>query len=469
MDEYADYSDVVSHSPDGTSFVDTAEGFLPRDQPSKTAFYDYASEKSLSHAEAKLFYQQHQKEQGQHTPVDNSSPTISGLSSSADLTSGHGLGPNSGFSPDYEIARSLGPRELDAEEIPKANSTANNIARTTSVHTEAEADPYPLPMATDDPYLADGHVISDANVVSELGLIYTNIQKILNIRHRYIGLSLQRFGDNPKDDPCWNIYPPPPKPVWDDEKRDQFEMKSASESLRNRKAGAADQNSSRDRKQPSTSSAGSEHKTQHMPFPSTQCRKAGHDIGEDFDMADLLPLPEESGIIFTLDKNGVYQVYQSSSSAGTETPLLSIPTIRDFYIDLETILSISSDGPTKSFAFRRLKFLEGKFNLYFLLHEYQETADTKKVPHRDFYNVRKVDTHVHHSSCMNQKHLLRFIKSKMKKSPDEIVLYRDGRNLTLREVFESVNLSAYDLSIDTLDMHASSFQNYGCDNSYADS
>ena len=37
---------------------------------------------------------------------------------------------------------------------------------------------------------------------------------------------------------------------------------------------------------------------------------------------------------------------------------------------------------------------------------------------RDFYNVRKVDTHVHHSSSMNQKHLLRFIKSKMKRSPD---------------------------------------------------
>ena len=37
---------------------------------------------------------------------------------------------------------------------------------------------------------------------------------------------------------------------------------------------------------------------------------------------------------------------------------------------------------------------------------------------RDFYNLRKVDTHVHHSSSMNQKHLLRFIKSKMKRTPN---------------------------------------------------
>ena len=31
---------------------------------------------------------------------------------------------------------------------------------------------------------------------------------------------------------------------------------------------------------------------------------------------------------------------------------------------------------------------------------------------------------------------------------------RDGRYLTLRQVFESLSLTPYDLSIDTLDMHA---------------
>lgn len=42
----------------------------------------------------------------------------------------------------------------------------------------------------------------------------------------------------------------------------------------------------------------------------------------------------------------------------------------------------------------------------------------QQVPHRDFYNVRKVDNHVHHSSSMNQKHLLRFIKHKLKECPN---------------------------------------------------
>ena len=53
----------------------------------------------------------------------------------------------------------------------------------------------------------------------------------------------------------------------------------------------------------------------------------------------------------------------------------------------------------------------------------------------------QVDTHVHHSACMHQKHLLRFIKSKLRKEPDEVVIFRDGKYLTLMEVFESLNLT----------------------------
>lgn len=66
----------------------------------------------------------------------------------------------------------------------------------------------------------------------------------------------------------------------------------------------------------------------------------------------------------------------------------------------------------------------------------------------------QVDTHIHASSCMNQKHLLRFIKRAMKKYPEEIVHVERGRGQTLMEVFDSMNLTAFDLSVDTLDMHA---------------
>lgn len=50
--------------------------------------------------------------------------------------------------------------------------------------------------------------------------------------------------------------------------------------------------------------------------------------------------------------------------------------------------------------------------------------------------------------------MARFIKGKLKSCPEDKVIFRDGRELTLQEVFESLQLSAYELSIDTLDMHA---------------
>ncbi|KAJ6659454.1 hypothetical protein lerEdw1_018688 [Lerista edwardsae] len=108
----------------------------------------------------------------------------------------------------------------------------------------------------------------------------------------------------------------------------------------------------------------------------------------------------------------------------------------------------------KSFCYRRLQYLSSKFQMHVLLNEMKELAAQKKVPHRDFYNIRKVDTHIHASSCMNQKHLLRFIKRAMKKHLEEIVHVEKGKEQTLKEVFETMNLTAYDLSVDTLDVHA---------------
>ena len=43
----------------------------------------------------------------------------------------------------------------------------------------------------------------------------------------------------------------------------------------------------------------------------------------------------------------------------------------------------------------------------------------------------KVDTHVHASSSMNQKHLLRFMKKMMKTSPEEIVC-KDASGVEMR-------------------------------------
>ena len=89
-----------------------------------------------------------------------------------------------------------------------------------------------------------------------------------------------------------------------------------------------------------------------------------------------------------------------------------------------------------------------------LLNELRELASQKAVPHRDFYNIRKVDTHIHAASCMNQKHLLRFIKKTLKNCADEVVTVTKGNQMTLAQVFQSMNLTPFDLTVDMLDVHA---------------
>ncbi|XP_068647326.1 probable AMP deaminase [Aristolochia californica] len=150
-------------------------------------------------------------------------------------------------------------------------------------------------------------------------------------------------------------------------------------------------------------------------------------------------------------EDGVVHVYANEKA--TED-LYPVATSTGFFTDMHFILRIMSLGTVRSACYHRLRLLEEKFRLHLLMNTDREFVAQKSAPHRDFYNVRKVDTHVHHSACMNQKHLLRFIKSKLRKEPDEVVIFRDGQYLTLKEVFESLDLTGHDLSVDLLDVHA---------------
>lgn len=420
-DEYIRYfsSGDEAAPPPQDSTQDDSDDLWPRDQQQKTATYDYAFEKSMSHAEAKLFYQHHQQSKGADsagtataTGVPASPvPTNSSMVDSDDRTiHSDSRSRKSSMMNDDWYSPSGDGQSTDNQSAQALEQVLQGTAGLGIGPAAAAAAGGTAAAAS----MANGFAPGSDVVTSELNAIYRKIKGLLDRRAKYLELSLQRPGDNPRDHPDWVVYPPPPEPAWDD---------------------------------------GKEYQPGNVGGPSDvneKKRKMGENIGEDFDMEELLPLPGPSPWSYRLDRSSVYQVYESEDA---EEPAVHIPSLRDFYMDLDAVSDLSTDGPAKSFAFKRLSYLEGKFQLYSLLNEYQEIADSKKVPHRDFYNVRKVDTHVHHSACMNQKHLLRFIKSKMRKSPDEVVLFRDGKHLTLREVFESINLTAYDLSIDTLDMH----------------
>ena len=68
--------------------------------------------------------------------------------------------------------------------------------------------------------------------------------------------------------------------------------------------------------------------------------------------------------------------------------------------------------------------------------------------------LNQVDTHIHAAACMNQKHLLKFIQTTYEKEAERVVLERGGEQLTLGQVFKNLAMDPYDLTVDSLDVHA---------------
>uniref|UniRef100_A0A8C7K592 AMP deaminase n=1 Tax=Oncorhynchus kisutch TaxID=8019 RepID=A0A8C7K592_ONCKI len=182
---------------------------------------------------------------------------------------------------------------------------------------------------------------------------------------------------------------------------------------------------------------------------------------------DVCPCPREGEDPYSIEnipdnlsyelqtKDGIVYVYENAEALSQNRPRsLPYPDLETFAIDLSHVLAMIVDGPTKTYCHRRLNFLGSKFYLHEMLNEMAELKELKGVPHRDFYNVRKVDTHIHAAACMSQKHLLNFIQTTYKTEADRVVLEKGGRKLTLREVFEHLNMDPYDLTVDSLDVHA---------------
>lgn len=65
-----------------------------------------------------------------------------------------------------------------------------------------------------------------------------------------------------------------------------------------------------------------------------------------------------------------------------------------------------------------------------------------------------MDTHIHAAACMSQKHLLTFIQETYKTGAERVVLEKAGQKMTLQQVFHSLNKDPYDLTVDSLDVHA---------------
>lgn len=432
--QYDDDSEPDTTDGHGTLSDEEERYPLTPSDRTRSAYYNHKIEKQIITTESKHIYQRHKLECAQHEG-DAQSP----LARAGTFTSMPKLDQAAQSRSESVASRTTGrnystrQRTASTMTLLSAPDEHEEPSGMGKIHGEHPVVPGRTPRSVHNSEPANrdlnegvGLAMSGRSVLPEVSDICRNIQNVLDIRRKYISISLQEPKDDPRNGDNWEIYPPPPDPVWYEDRDQPF--KSGSGSASNATEPSAQQ--------------------------ATKSRKAGQNIGADFDVSDLLPLPGISGgTTFEIDQNSVYQVYSSRKALEAQEPIVQVPTLRQYYKDKDKFIDYSTDGPSKSYTYRQLEILDSKFNLHKMENAYQEHTDCKKVPHRDFYNVRKVDTHVHHSACMNQKHLLRYMKSKVKKSSDEIVAKRDGTDLTLSEVFRRLNLTAYDLSIDTLDMH----------------
>lgn len=148
-------------------------------------------------------------------------------------------------------------------------------------------------------------------------------------------------------------------------------------------------------------------------------------------------------------EDGVYMFRLNDQIVNTA----NIP-IREFYADLQFVLRSSYEASNKSFCYTRLKILQMKFQMHMMCNGSRENIHTTSQSSRDFYNIIKVDNHVHLSAAMNQKHLQKFMKRKLKYEPETVVAIENGVELTLKQVFDKLGIRAESLSVDVLDCYA---------------
>lgn len=202
--------------------------------------------------------------------------------------------------------------------------------------------------------------------------------------------------DENGDIPAWKIYPPPPPPHWHWKQATEGQapkLEHRDSDAPGPATGAAPSGERGVSTDDSTDTTGSgpangPYKTAGKPdmyvFNKDECEIPGKDARWTFELDDegVFQVYAAKAAPAAGDKAGDAQGQGQAPGKGKREKLARIPDLREYFTDLDYLLGVCSDGPAKSFAFRRLKYLASKWSLYCLLNEYQELADMKAVPHR---------------------------------------------------------------------------------------
>ncbi|GAA5804572.1 hypothetical protein HPULCUR_010073 [Helicostylum pulchrum] len=205
----------------------------------------------------------------------------------------------------------------------------------------------PLSASVNDTPANVSTTFKDEAITAELRELYKTFQTCLNLREKYMMNSKQRPCEDPKNKPGWEIYPPPPPPSWPPpDPKVQAELKAKE------KAREAD------------------------PIDS---------VGADFDPL-FVKIPGPHSYDFSVGTGGFYNVFKSEQDRQDDKAAYQVESCTEFYKDLDYILTAISDGPAKSFAFRRLRYLDSKWQILGLT-AYDLSIDTLDMhAHKDSFH-----------------------------------------------------------------------------------
>mmetsp|Transcript_21215 Transcript_21215/g.48713 ORF Transcript_21215/g.48713 Transcript_21215/m.48713 type:complete len:746 (-) Transcript_21215:214-2451(-) len=163
-------------------------------------------------------------------------------------------------------------------------------------------------------------------------------------------------------------------------------------------------------------------------------------------------LPEADASLMLRFENGVGVARTSNGALVDEKALISV---EEFCRDYVALVEVSNDRDCMSFCMPRLRELELKFELYTHRNSATERQTQRGAGRRDFYQVRKIDTHIHHSAAFSQRQLMKFIRQKMRDEKDVVVANEKGKPVTLQEVFKSAGVEEDGVHADNLCVAAS--------------
>mmetsp|Transcript_118560 Transcript_118560/g.221522 ORF Transcript_118560/g.221522 Transcript_118560/m.221522 type:complete len:762 (-) Transcript_118560:187-2472(-) len=171
-------------------------------------------------------------------------------------------------------------------------------------------------------------------------------------------------------------------------------------------------------------------------------RESGKKI--QWDIYKAKPPALDSSLSITFEDG----IFKGRDAAGTV--IGQYTSVEEFCHDYVYVLQTMNDRSCASLCNPRLSELDLKFDLYTHRNANRE-AESQKHGGRDWYQIRKVDTHIHHSACFSQRRLMHFIRVKMRDEPGTVVMKEGEQEKTLMEILGGAGLDEVKVaSVDAL-------------------